>query len=554
MRKKIKRVLTALAACAVLMQSAALSVFAGEQLGQSDFNDGVGLPWHICESATGQMDFTIDGGCYNITIVNPGGRSNGGEDRWDCQFRHRNLTLVSGHTYRMSYSVWASNSGWLYAKIGDMTNDDAELWHSNGNMLQMDYKEGASQADVETALRSAQPNGQWGDYNAWQGVNINGNTWNTFAYEFTLGSNGERASSANGTGEWTFHFGGDGEFTPQVCFPAGTQLKFDNLVLLDMTDDSNDYVHEPAWQRAEILTNQIGYFPNTAKKATMLSTADQPVKFDVLDASGNAVFSGTSEVFGYDADSEDTVHILDFSDLIDEGTYTIRAENGAVSREFSVGIQETYSSMLYDALNYFYQNRSGIPIEAQFITSGDAQKLARAAGHSSDIATIEQTWGYSASSGTQDVTGGWYDAGDHGKYVVNGGISLWLLQNAYERALSTGTAEIYADGTMNLPENTNGYPDLLDEGGDGNRRRGREMYVRDQRSVYPFGPQALPDGRYGFDFLRPGNGDADYVRSRPGHIHTLAVGGLHIIGMGVAHRLHNYAAASSYDDSAAIHF
>ena len=461
MRQKMHRILAALGAAAVLVQP--FTAFGGEQLGQCDFNDGVGLPWHICESTTGKMDFTIDGGTYNITIENPGGVSNGGEDRWDCQFRHRNLTLVSGHTYRLTYSVWASNSGWMYAKLGDMTNDDAELWHSNGNMLGMTYQEGASQADVENALRSAQPNGQWGDYNAWAGVDIAGNTWNTFAYEFTLGSNGERASNANGTGEWTFHFGGDGQYTPRVCFPAGTQLKFDNLVLLDMTDDSNDYVHEPEWQRAEILTNQVGYFPKMAKKATLLSTSDKPVKFEVKDSSGKSVYSGKSEVFGFDKDSGDSVHILDFSDVKDEGTFTLETADGAVSREFSIGIREQYSALLYDSLNYFYQNRSGIPIEAQYITSGDAQSLARAAGHTSDVATVEQTWGYTASSGSQDVTGGWYDAGDHGKYVVNGGISLWLMQNEYERALKRGTEDAYADGMMNLPENTNGYPDLLDE-------------------------------------------------------------------------------------------
>ena len=28
-------------------------VFAGEQLGENDFDDGKGLPWHIVESATG---------------------------------------------------------------------------------------------------------------------------------------------------------------------------------------------------------------------------------------------------------------------------------------------------------------------------------------------------------------------------------------------------------------------------------------------------------------------------------------------------------------------
>ena len=32
-----------------------------------------------------------------------------------------------------------------------------------------------------------------------------------------------------------------------------------------------------------------------------------------------------------------------------------------------------------------------------------------------------------------DVRGGWYDAGDHGKYVVNGGISVYQLLNEFER-------------------------------------------------------------------------------------------------------------------------
>ncbi|MCR4647395.1 MAG: glycoside hydrolase family 9 protein [Oscillospiraceae bacterium] len=463
MKKAIKRMVQLCAVCAVAAQTAALPAFAGEQLGQVDFQDGVGLPWHICESTTGKMDFSIDGGTYNITVINPGGVSNGGEDRWDCQFRHRNLTLTQGHTYRMTYSVWASNSGWMYAKLGDMTNDDAELWHSNGNMLNMTYQENATQEEIENALRAAQPNGQWGDYNSWQGVNINGNSWNTFSYEFTLGSNGERATNANGTGEWTFHFGGDGQYTPQVCFPAGTELKFDNLALIDMTDNSNDYVHEPEWQRAEILTNQVGYFPNLAKRATLLTTETDEVKFELLDESGKSVYSGKSQPLGFDKESGDTVQVLDFSDYNKEGTYTLKAETGATSRSFAIGITETYSGLLYDSLNYFYQNRSGIPIEAQYITSGDAASLARPAGHTSDNARIEQTWGYSASSGSQDVTGGWYDAGDHGKYVVNGGISLWLMQNEYERALKMGTEDAYADGTMHLPENANGYPDLLDE-------------------------------------------------------------------------------------------
>ena len=62
-----------------------LTAYAGQQLGQTDFENGAGLPWHIVESAPGEMDFDISNGMYTVTIVNPGGASRGGEDRWDCQ-------------------------------------------------------------------------------------------------------------------------------------------------------------------------------------------------------------------------------------------------------------------------------------------------------------------------------------------------------------------------------------------------------------------------------------------------------------------------------------
>ncbi|MCA9700725.1 MAG: glycoside hydrolase family 9 protein, partial [Myxococcales bacterium] len=58
--------------------------------------------------------------------------------------------------------------------------------------------------------------------------------------------------------------------------------------------------------------------------------------------------------------------------------------------------------------------------------------------------------------------GGWYDAGDHGKYVVNAGISVWTLLNLWERADAKARTRM-GDGTLAIPENENGAPDLLDE-------------------------------------------------------------------------------------------
>ena len=398
------------------------TVSAGQLLGQTDFENGVGLPWHVCESAPGKMDFEITDGVYKITIVNPGGASKGGEDRWDCQFRHRGLTITSGNTYNVSFEITASNDCTYYTKIGDMAEPYAEDWHGEPDPSQHE-----SYWNVQP-LKANQTQKVQGTFTATRTAEV----------------------------EWAFHIGGD-------TVPEGTVFTFDNMSLECTTSDENDYKPEEEWVRSDILTNQLGYFADMNKKATLLSDSSSPVKFELKDASGKSVYEGESEPKGNDADSGDDVHILDFSDFKTAGTYYLESADGAKSREFKIGGSEIYSYMLYDSLNYFYQNRSGIDIESQYIISGDSSSLARAAGHPSDVATIEQTWGYSGSSGTQDVTGGWYDAGDHGKYVVNGGISLWTMQNQYEMAVKNGTESAYADGTMSIPENSNGYPDLLDE-------------------------------------------------------------------------------------------
>lgn len=431
MRKMAKHRIVSLIMMLVFLITAVLpsAALAGQQLGQTDFEDGSGLPWHIVESATGKMDFEISNGVYKITIVNPGGVSNGGEDRWDCQFRHRGLKIVSGHQYQVNYEITASNSGKYYTKIGNLEGN-IEVWHNMSNGYDLDSH--------------------------WDPLPINANETKKVSLTFTANQTIEVA-------EWAFHLGGDGQYTNGVCFPAGTVITFDNMSLIDLTSDENDYIAPEKWVRSDVLTNQLGYFTKSAKKATLIFDGSDSIGFGVYDESGKEVFTGESEVFGKDKDSGDNVHILDFSGLETPGTYKIETEDGQTSREFKIGNSEEYSAMLFDALNYFYQNRSGIAIDSKYITSGDASKLARAAGHAPDNAEIEQTWGYNSSSGSQDVSGGWYDAGDHGKYVVNGGISLWLLQNQYETAKYKGTEKTYADGTMNIPENNNKYPDLLDE-------------------------------------------------------------------------------------------
>src|SRR6185295_8005958 len=113
------------------------------------------------------------------------------------------------------------------------------------------------------------------------------------------------------------------------------------------------------------------------------------------------------------------------------------------SYPFDVGAG-IYSQLKLDALSYFYQNRSGIEIKSELVPD---PSLARPAGHLSDKSV---KCGKNAGCDyALDVSGGWYDAGDQGKYVVNGGISVWTLLNWWERTNQLGwSAGDFADGKL----------------------------------------------------------------------------------------------------------
>jgi endoglucanase len=176
------------------------------------------------------------------------------------------------------------------------------------------------------------------------------------------------------------------------------------------------------------------------------------------------VAKGLTRVVGDDAASGEHVHQVDFSGFHTGGEGFRLVVGEAQSRPFRI-TTHPLGRLKYDALAYFYQSRSGIPIEARLV--GDP-KWARPAGHLPERATCVrgedmQKVRWAGCGYTLDATGGWYDAGDHGKYVVNGGIAVWTLLNAYERAQQRGTVGAFADGRAAIPENRNGVSDLLDE-------------------------------------------------------------------------------------------
>jgi endoglucanase len=188
--------------------------------------------------------------------------------------------------------------------------------------------------------------------------------------------------------------------------------------------------------------------------------AAAPLPWRVLDAGGATVAAGETTVIGDDAASGDHVHRIDLSAVRAAGTYRLEVA-GAPSHPFAIRA-DLYRPLARAALNYFYQTRAGIAIEARY-AGGSA--WARAAGHPHEIAHCvagpdERGATWLGCPYALDVTGGWYDAGDQGKYVVNGGVALWTLQDLYE---ANRAAPPFPDGSAALPEAGNGIDDLLDE-------------------------------------------------------------------------------------------
>lgn len=208
-----------------------------------------------------------------------------------------------------------------------------------------------------------------------------------------------------------------------------------------------------------INLNQLGFRPDDPKLAIVADGARRPLDWSIVDDGGKTILSGRTAVVGDDAASGDHVHVATFSALRQDGSYRLRID-GTESNRFQIG-RNVYAPLALNALNFFYQQRAGIPINARWAGA----RWARPAGHPHEVAACftgadEKGNIWPGCPYTLDVTGGWYDAGDQGKYVVNAGIAVWTLQNLYETGLAR---RLFADGQARLPEAGNGRDDLLDE-------------------------------------------------------------------------------------------
>lgn len=249
----------------------------------------------------------------------------------------------------------------------------------------------------------------------------------------------------------------------QVAFQIGGSTQPWRICLDDisLTGDAEPDVYEPD-TGPRVRVNQVGYLPRGPKNATVVTEVAEALPWQLRNDAGTVVASGTTQPRGLDESSGQRVHSIDFGDHQKRGTGYTLTTDGDTSRPFDIGTG-FYEQLRLDALRFYYTQRSGVEIREDLRPG-----YGRPAGHIG-VAPNQGDVSVPCQPGvceySLDVSGGWYDAGDHGKYVVNGGISVHQLMSEYERSLLARTGELWKlrDGTLDLPESGNWVPDILDE-------------------------------------------------------------------------------------------
>ncbi len=203
--------------------------------------------------------------------------------------------------------------------------------------------------------------------------------------------------------------------------------------------------------QTNIHLNQVGYLAKGKKVAILANTNGH---FKIVKALDNqAVFEGESyPAFGkgtgrevIDEASGDMISYCDFSSVTQEGEYYLELSGQGRSYPFYIG-SRIYAPVKEALLKGLYYQRCGAALSHE--SAGD---WAHPVCHTG-LAKV-----YLNPEREIEVSGGWHDAGDYGRYAAPGAISVADILISYELY-----GDAYTDET-GIPESGNGISDALDE-------------------------------------------------------------------------------------------
>jgi endoglucanase len=204
----------------------------------------------------------------------------------------------------------------------------------------------------------------------------------------------------------------------------------------------------------DIKLNQSGFYPQGPKVAVVTGdTVSKNFLVITIDFK-DTLYKGVLSEIKHSNNSSLTTRTAEFSAFQKPGKYVIVIPGIGYSYPFSISDHVHHAVAAASLKGYYYQ-RVSMPLEKKF-----AGKWARAAGHPDTAVIIHPSAATNIRpAGTKiSCPGGWYDAGDYNKYIVNSGITVGTLLSAYE------DFSFYFDSLyINIPESGNGVPDILNE-------------------------------------------------------------------------------------------
>ncbi len=203
--------------------------------------------------------------------------------------------------------------------------------------------------------------------------------------------------------------------------------------------------------RPEIRINQIGYYPNGIKKIVLADSVYFST-FSVIDINEmKSVFDGNLSEFSKWELSGEKFKVGNFSDFKTAGEYVIYVEGLGYSYPFKIN-HNVFNNVLLGSVKGLYYQRASIPLEEKY-----AGKWHRPEGHPDDHIRFHPSTGKDSTL-LVSSPGGWYDAGDYNKYVINAAFPLGQYFQLWEQY-----PEVITDNQLAIPESGNKVSDFLDE-------------------------------------------------------------------------------------------
>ena len=191
---------------------------------------------------------------------------------------------------------------------------------------------------------------------------------------------------------------------------------------------------------AKIHVDQVGYLSEYPKVAIIAATGTDVFKIVAADTNA-VVYTGTLSASRNDPASGETVRSADFSPVTAPGSYKVVIDGLGSSYTFKIDNNIYYIPLIHTLRSYTL-GRSNATL------NDSVTGLTHAATHTQDkVAKVFFSDKISTKGQVLDVSGGWYDAGDFGKYVATGGGTVANILLAYE-----AQPEKFKKGQMFFPE------------------------------------------------------------------------------------------------------